>query len=125
MTFIADILLFSGAAGAAFYCFVLSRRLTRFTDLEKGVGGAVAVLSVQVDDLTKALEAAQRSGAEAATRLEKTTRRAEDAASRLELLMAASQDRPDPARGGAAPRTGRAVRRNRRSDPAIQAEEEA
>jgi len=41
MVFIADILLAAGALSAAFYCFVLSRRLRRFTDLEKGVGGAI------------------------------------------------------------------------------------
>ncbi|HBT01357.1 MAG TPA: hypothetical protein DEB47_16175, partial [Citreicella sp.] len=58
MDLIADILLAAGALGAGFYCFVLSRRLTRFTDLEQGVGGAVAVLSAQVDDLTRTLAAA-------------------------------------------------------------------
>ena len=59
MEHIADILLVAGALGAAFYCYVLGRRLARFNDLETGVGGAVAVLSVQVDDLTKTLEAAR------------------------------------------------------------------
>ena len=44
MAFIADILLAAGAAAAAFYCFILSRRLRRFTDLEKGVGGAIEQL---------------------------------------------------------------------------------
>ena len=51
MELIADILLAAGAIGAGVYCFVLARRLNRFNDLEKGVGGAVAVLSAQVDDL--------------------------------------------------------------------------
>ena len=55
MDLIADIFLMAGALGAGFYCMVLSSRLRRFTDLEKGMGGAVAVLSVQVDDLQKAL----------------------------------------------------------------------
>ena len=49
------------------YCFVLSRRLKRFTDLEKGVGGAVAVLSTQADELKQSLgsvrEASDQSGA--------------------------------------------------------------
>ena len=61
MTLIADILLAAGAIGAAFYCFVLGRRLRRFNDLEKGVGGAVAVLSAQVDDLDKTLATARSS----------------------------------------------------------------
>ena len=51
MELIADILLIAGALGAGLYCIVLSRRLNRFTDLEKGVGGAIAVLSAQVDDM--------------------------------------------------------------------------
>ena len=46
MTMIADILMISGTLAAGFYCYVLSRRLRRFTDLEKGVGGAVAVVIV-------------------------------------------------------------------------------
>ena len=48
MTLIADILLVAGALGAGLYCHVLAGRLRRFTDLEKGVGGAVAVLSAQI-----------------------------------------------------------------------------
>ena len=59
MDIIADILLISGAIGAGVYCLVLGRRLNKFNDLEKGVGGAVAVLSAQVDDLNRTLAAAQ------------------------------------------------------------------
>ena len=76
MDLVADILLVAGALGAGFYCFVLGRRLKRFNDLEKGVGGAVAVLSAQVDDLTKTLEAAQKTAAESAEALSDTTQRA-------------------------------------------------
>ena len=47
MNLIADILLVAGALGAGIYCFVLARRLSKFNDLESGVGGAVAVLSAQ------------------------------------------------------------------------------
>ena len=56
MTLIADILLIAGALGAAFYCFVLSRRLSRFTSLEDGVGGAIAGLSRQVAEMTEAMK---------------------------------------------------------------------
>ena len=62
MALIADILMTAGALSAAFYCIVLSRRLTRFNDLEKGIGGAVAVLSAQVDDLKTMLGAATNCG---------------------------------------------------------------
>jgi ABC-type transporter Mla subunit MlaD len=107
----ADILLAAGAFGAGVYCFVLSRRLTRFNDLEKGVGGAVAVLSAQVDDLEKALAEARRTAAEASARLEETTRRADQTARQLELLMAPSHDGAKRS----ARASGRAVRRTRRA----------
>lgn len=95
MELIADIMLAAGALGAGFYCFILSRRLNKFTDLEKGVGGAVAVLSAQVDDLTRTLTSAQDSAGESSRSLEELTDRAEDAARRLELLVASMHDLPN------------------------------
>lgn len=116
MDLMADILLAAGAFGAGVYCFVLSRRLTRFTDLEKGVGGAVAVLSAQVDDLEKALSEARRTASDASARLEETTRRAEEAARQLELLMAPSHEGATRAPRSAARSVHR--RRRPRADPA-------
>lgn len=95
MELVADILLVAGAIGAGFYCYVLARRLNRFNDLEKGVGGAVAVLSAQVDDLTKTLVSAQEASAGSNTALDDLTGRAEAVASRLELMMASLHDLPD------------------------------
>lgn len=97
MTLIADIFLAAGALGAAIYCLVLSRRLARFSDLEKGMGGAIAVLSVQVDDMTKALSKAQGTASTAQTDLDAVSARAEAAAQRLELLLASMHDLPAPA----------------------------
>lgn len=94
MTFIADILLIAGALGLAVYCTVLSRRLSRFTDLENGVGGAVAVLSVQVDDMTKTLERAREAANASSNSLTDMTDRAESVAGRLELLVASLHDIP-------------------------------
>ncbi|MFT7593157.1 MAG: hypothetical protein ACI8R4_000470 [Paracoccaceae bacterium] len=94
MELIADFLLVAGALGAGFYCFVLARRLNRFNDLEKGVGGAVAVLSAQVDDLTKTLASARASSEASNVVLSGLTGRAEAAAQRLELLMASLHDIP-------------------------------
>ena len=94
MDLIADILLIAGALGAGLYCIVLSRRLNRFTDLEKGVGGAIAVLSSQVDDMTKALETARSATASSAKSLDGLTGRAEGVAQRLELLVASMHDLP-------------------------------
>lgn len=92
---IADILLVAGASGAGLYCFVLARRLSRFNDLETGIGGAVAVLSAQVDDLTRTLAAAQKTASTSAATLENLTERADSAARRLELLVASLHDLPE------------------------------
>ena len=94
MDLIADILLVAGALGVAFYCFVLSKRLSKFNDLENGVGGAVAVLSAQVDDLSKAMVKAQGTARAETAKLEELTERAESAAKQLELLMASMHDLP-------------------------------
>ncbi|AHD11347.1 hypothetical protein [Phaeobacter gallaeciensis] len=95
MELIADILLAAGAMGAGFYCLVLSRRLKRFNDLEKGVGGAVAVLSAQVDDLNKSLLAARHVSDGSSKALDQLTGRAESVAQRLELMMASMHDMPE------------------------------
>lgn len=94
MELIADIFLGAGAIGAGFYCFVLGRRLNRFNDLEKGVGGAVAVLSAQVDDLGKTLTAAQGAATKSAQTLTDLVERAEDTARCLEMQMASLHDLP-------------------------------
>lgn len=99
MDLIADTLLVAGALGAGLYCFVLARRLSRFNDLENGVGGAVAVLSAQVDDLTKTLTAARKTANASTESLNELTGRAEDVAKRLELLVASMHDLPDPEAG--------------------------
>lgn len=96
MELIADVLLAAGALGAGLYCLVLGRRLNRFNDLEKGVGGAVAVLSAQVDDLTKTLSAAQATAATSAQTLTDLTQRAENMSRKLELQMASLHDVPEP-----------------------------
>lgn len=94
MTLIADILLVAGALGASVYCYVLAQRLKRFNDLENGVGGAVAVMSAQVDDMTKTLNAARETTGKSNDALEALTTRAEDAAKRLELMLASLHDLP-------------------------------
>jgi len=97
MTLISDILMSAGAFGAAIYCFVLSSRLKKFTTLENGMGSAIAVLSAQVDDMTKALERARGAAISSAAGLEGLTGRAETVAARIEILLASMHDLPDPA----------------------------
>ena len=96
MVLIADILMAAGSFGAAIYCYVLSARLKKFTTLETGMGGAIAVLSAQVDDMTRALENARTAAHGSADGLITLTNRAESVAARLELLVAAMHDLPDP-----------------------------
>lgn len=91
---IADILLAAGALGAAVYCAVLSRRLSRLGDLETGMGGAIAILSVQVDEMTKALAQAQGSARASRDDLLALTARAETAARNMEMLLASLHDLP-------------------------------
>lgn len=94
MAFLADTLLAAGSIGAAVYCFVLSQRLSRFSTLEGGIGGAVAVLSAQVDDMTVVLRNAQNAALGSAGSLDELTKRAESSAARLELLLASLHDLP-------------------------------
>ncbi len=107
--FFADILLAAGAIGAGAYCMVLSRRLKQFNQLENGMGGAIAVLSAQVDDMTKALERARATASASASSLESLNARAQQSAERLELLLASLHDLPE-----AEPDTTRKVRVARR-----------
>lgn len=95
MELIADILMIAGALGVGLYCVVLSRRLRKFNDLEKGVGGAIAVLSAQVDDMTRALKTAQTAALGSTESLQDLTMRAESVSQRLEVLVAAMHDLPD------------------------------
>jgi hypothetical protein len=103
MDLIADILLVAGSFGAAIYCYVLATRLKRFTTLETGMGGAIAVLSAQVDDMTRALEQARGAANGSAESLEGLTARGEAVARRLELLVASLHDLPDPKAAPKAP----------------------
>ncbi len=97
MELIADILLGGGAIGAGLFCYVLSRRLATFTTLENGMGGAIAVLSAQVDDMTRALEKAHLAAVESSRSLIELNQRADDSARRLELLISSLHDLPDAA----------------------------
>jgi hypothetical protein len=108
MTLVADILIFLAAATAAFYCFVLANRLRRLNRLDDGLGAAIAALSAQVGDLTRALEQTRSGARAAADTLADRTGEAERAIRRLELLMAALNDLPEapPAAPAAGRRSG-------------------
>ncbi len=95
MTLIADALLAGGALVAALYCLVLSRRLRKFTNLEDGVGRAIALLAVRADELDRTLHAAQATAHQSVSKLEDVSGRAEAAARHLELLVASLHSLPD------------------------------
>jgi hypothetical protein len=98
----SDILLIAATLGAGFFCLILSRRLTRLSRIDNGLGGAIAVLSAQVDDMSKAL-AETKSGSEgSATRLEELNADARALLEELELTLSACHDvgeAPAPASG--------------------------
>ncbi|MEL6479253.1 MAG: hypothetical protein AAFR17_18140 [Pseudomonadota bacterium] len=89
MELIADGLLILAAMVASIYCLVLSRRLRRLNRLDNGLGGAIASLSVQVDEMRNALSEAKQATERSKRELDARTKRAEKAAGRLELLLAA------------------------------------
>lgn len=123
MDLIADILLGAGAIGAGLYCLVLARRLKAFNTLESGMGGAIAVLSAQVDDMTRALETARGAAGDSARSLREMTERAEAAAAKLELMLATLHDLPEmPDAHEAAGRRMRVLRR-RGGESRMEAEE--
>jgi hypothetical protein len=99
MQLIADFLMAAGAFGAAVYCYILARKLNKFQTLESGMGGAIAVLSAQVDDMTRALDEAHGAAISQAGSLAELTRRGESVAARLELTLATMHDLPGQAEG--------------------------
>lgn len=114
MEMIANVLMGAGALGAGLFCYVLAKRLTAFGTLEGGMGGAIAVLSMQVDDMTKVLDAARKAASESSRSLQAQTERAEQSAQRLELLLATLHDLPEAGRSGEG-RKPRVVHRGQRT----------
>ena len=88
----ADVTLIAATLGAGLFCLILSRRLTRLSRIDNGLGGAIAVLSAQVDDMSKAL-AETKSGSEgSATRLQELNAEAQRLLEELELMLSACHD---------------------------------
>lgn len=77
MDLIADLLLISAAVGAAFYCFVLSRRLTSLNSAESGIGKLIGELSDQVARLQQALDTSRHHAEQIEGKLNLALERAE------------------------------------------------
>ncbi|WP_111402285.1 hypothetical protein [Meridianimarinicoccus zhengii] len=99
MEFIADLLLIAAALGAAFYCFILSRRLSTLNSAEGGIGKAIATLSEQVERLERTLEGSR----ERAEDVDKRLRSAIEEAGRAEAAIVAALAASPPVR--TAPKT--------------------
>ncbi len=89
---IADAFLILGCFGTSIYCWILSKKIRPLNQFDTGLGGAIAVLSVQVDDLQKTLKNTQTTATEAGEELKTLLTEANDVASRLDLLLIGVDD---------------------------------
>lgn len=92
MSYGADILVIFASLGAMAYCMVLSRRLSRLTSFDKGLGGAIAVMSSQVDEMKAALKEVKSGSDGAGTQLSDLVFQAKEISSELEMMIAACHD---------------------------------
>lgn len=92
MTYGADFLMICASLGAMAYCMVLSRRLSRLTSFDKGLGGAIAVMSSQVDEMKAALREAKSGSDGAGHQLNDLVHQAREISSELEMMIAACHD---------------------------------
>jgi hypothetical protein len=94
LTFISDVLLVAATLGMALWCRVLSQRLKAFNDIDTGLGGTIAALSLQVDDLKASIASAAASaqGNDRARILSAATDKADDRIGRMEMLLASLED---------------------------------
>lgn len=92
--FAIDIILGFGTALVATYCIIISRKMSEFFRLENGMGNAIAVFSVQVDELKAALEKANIAAYESSYNLQTLVERAQNTEKNLEIMMASLQGIP-------------------------------
>lgn len=92
LSFGADILVILASLGAMAYCIVLSRRLSRLTSFDKGLGSAIAVMSSQVDEMKSALREAKAGSDGAGKQLNELVHQARDISTELEMMIAACHD---------------------------------
>lgn len=88
----ADLILMAASLGAAVYCMILSRRLSRLGSFDKGIGGAIAVLSAQVEEMKTALHEAKTGSDGAERQLGDLVRQAREISAELEMMIAACHD---------------------------------
>lgn len=89
---ISDVLLLAATCGMALWCRVLTKRLKAFNDLDTGLGGTIAALTQQVDDLQTSLGAATEHTRDRNVALEELNVRADDRIGRMEMLLTSLED---------------------------------
>ncbi|MEM8824129.1 MAG: hypothetical protein AAGF30_11005 [Pseudomonadota bacterium] len=89
---LSDVLLLLATLALAAYCWRLAQRLKAFNDVDSGLGGSIATLSLQVDELKNTLEKAMADSDAAGAALDQATDRANDSIGHLEMLIAAAED---------------------------------
>lgn len=92
LAYATDLLLVTASLGAATYCMVLSRRLSRLGSFDKGIGSAIAVLSAQVEEMKTALGEAKEGSDGAGRHLETLVSQAQEISAELEMMIAACHD---------------------------------
>ena len=92
---VADGLLITACLGMALYCAVLSRKISKLNQFETGLGGAIAVLSAQVDDVQKTLSKTEKTAKHAGEELKSLLKEANTVAGKLDLMLAGLDDLPD------------------------------
>ena len=88
----ADLIVICASLGAMAYCMILSRRLSRLTSFDKGLGSAIAVMSSQVDEMKTALREAKAGSDGAGQQLHDLVNQARDISTELEMMIAACHD---------------------------------
>lgn len=89
---ISDILLLAATCGMALWCRILTRRLKAFNDLDTGLGGTIAALTLQVDDLQKSIATATEHASDRGAALDDVNARADDRIGRMEMLLSSLED---------------------------------
>ena len=97
-------LLFTGLVAA--FCLVLARRIRKLNDLENGLGGAIAVMAIEIDRLERAMQAAKGEATTAGQSLIQEIARAKEERAYWILQGSFSQK--------AVPAGARSLRRKRR-----------
>lgn len=96
-------LLLGACLGLGVFCLTLTRRLRKMNDLESGLGGAIAIMAVEVDRLEIAIRAARDEATAASERLAdeiETARRERAIWDLRQRIGAAALEAPQPNASG-------------------------